>query len=256
MDGGGGGAIRIAGLASLLLLLFVLALPAVADSRIPAAKPHTHAQHHRHAKEHGEQSRREATRVTRIDFDSNAALVHAVDKAAAEQESGSGRSSMSALRRAPKQSGIAEHSRHGHDTFAIRKPPSPAPSRAGTRSTTRPALPGAAAVTPLQPSMSPTRSHPATEPSTQPASAVPSGQPQPSRTPRSLASILARPLHLSLGPLPIAIAIMLAAAGAGLVIMLSRTHRRTGLTTPAVATVGRHRSTRGNRSIEPIDAAR
>jgi hypothetical protein len=116
MGGGGGGAIRIAALAPVLLLLLVPAIPAIADSTIPAAKHHTHAAHNRHAKPHAEQSRHETTQVTGIDFRSNAALVHAVEVAAAAKGSSFARSAIRpAFRRAPKQSGVTAHNRHGHN---------------------------------------------------------------------------------------------------------------------------------------------
>lgn len=254
MGGGGGVAIRIAALAPVLLLLLVPAIPAIADSTIPATDHHTAAPHDRHAKAPAEQSRRETTQVTGIDFGSNTALDNAVGVAAAAQ--GSDRSALRpAFRRAPKQSGLAAHNRNGH-RHATPNPRSTTPVATSTPSTTRPVPPADAAVAPFQPSTSSTRPRPASEPSTPPSSAVPGGHPQPSKKPKSLGSILTGPLHFSLWPLPIAIAIMLAAAGAGLVIMLSRTHRRPGPTTAAVATIGRHRGTRGNRSTEPTDAAR
>jgi hypothetical protein len=256
MGSGGGVPIRIAVLAPVLLLLSVPVIPAMANSPIPAGTHHTHAAHKRHAKAHVDQSRHETTRATPIDLVpvnlvSNAALAHAAEMAAAAPGSRTGWPALRpGLRRAPNHSGVTAPNRSSHDGNSTPNSPSTTPTIAGTPVTIRP--PAGAAIAPLQPSTSPTRSRPTTAPSP-PSSAVPSGGAHHSKRPGSLGSILARPLHSSLEPLPIAIAIMLAAIGTGVLIMLSGTHRRRRSTTPAAATIGRHRETGVNRSIERID---
>jgi hypothetical protein len=189
------------------------------------------------ASAHAKQVERVPTTVTSTDFRSNAALLHAVRQAATAAEA----------RRAKPHTHHGtrkQHkNRHARNTPVTRQPSVPSATASSTPSTIQPEPP-AAQFQPPAPAVRPSRTTAPASHTTSPA--APSDHPKPAKKPRSLGSLLARQLHLSLGLWPMTIAVLLAAAGAALVLSLTRTHRRHAATTTAVATSGHHRAGRRN----------